>query len=344
MIRNKKLNELQVFSGLAIVFVVLIHSLSYYLTNILSLTAYTDAVFSIRFLQNIIFGAVPIFIFIAGYKYALNNINDEYKSHVIKKIRSVIKPFITVSMIMLVRNIIIYPESYSSSHSILLAIFKILIGINPAYQLWFIPMYIFISITYPLIYSTFKDDKMRVFIIALIVIAQRLLAGRFNILGIQPFNFIYYYLFYEMGLIFYKYNIKEKFKDYDIAIIITYIIATIGLSKVINPVLHKQIQLYLISILSITAFYFISIRLKDSRVLGYLGENSFFIYLFHEPIVLTYIATAFKNMGIYDSKVYIFIICLLSILGSLIIYKIIINSPLKYIFFNIKKSVNRAKV
>ena len=343
-VRGKILSELEVFSGIAIIFVVLIHSLSYYLTNVLNLVAYTDARFLVRLFQNIIYTAVPMFIFIAGYKYALNNIDDDYKEHVSKKIRSVLKPFIVISLIFLIKDLVNYPENYGGLGSIILSFLKIFIGLNPAYQLWFIPMYLFLSITYPLIYEKYKTDRGRVALIILIVLAQRLVGERFSFFNTQPFKFIYYYLFYEMGVLFYKHKIKERLIKYDLIIIGIFIIATFMVSKIRQPFIHKQIQLYILSFISITAFYFISIRIKGNKLLNYLGKESFGIYLFHEPFILTSIANIFVRAGIYNSMVDIFLIAILSIIVSIVAIKIIDNTFLKNIFFNIKKKKTKANI
>lgn len=342
--KSKKLSELQVFSGIAIVFVVLIHSLSYYLTNVLNLSAYTDARFLIRLFQNIIYTAVPMFVFIAGYKYALNNIGDDYKEHVVKKIESVLKPFVVISLIFIIKNIVQYPQNYTGIGFMIVSFLKVFIGVNPAYQLWFIPMYLLISITYPFLYKRFKNDKSRIAIIILIVLIQRLLGSKLEFFNIQLFKFIYYYLFYEMGVLFHKYNIKEKLRKYDLIIICFYILATFIVSKIKEPFVHKQIQLYLLSFLSITAFYFISIRVKDNKSLNFLGEESFGIYLFHEPFLLTSIANIFVLSRIYNSMLDIFLIAILSIIVSIAVIKIINNTFLKYIFFNIKKKKTKVNI
>ena len=134
--KDKRVKELQVFSGIAILLVVLLHSNAFYLTNILKLEAYTQANFWVKLLNNIVVNAVAMFIFIAGYKYALNNTEDNYKEYVLKKIKNIFKPFIVLSIIFLIRNIIIYPESYAGTEYITKHITNIFIGINPAYHLW----------------------------------------------------------------------------------------------------------------------------------------------------------------------------------------------------------------
>ena len=147
-----KLLELEVFSGIAILCVVLIHCNGYYLLNILNLETYGQAHFYTRLLDNFVHGAVPMFIFISGYKYALNNINDNYKEFVLKKVKMVIKPFIIINMCFVIKNIINYPNYYNLK-TIIAEIIWIFIGHSVAYQLWYIPMYIFIVVTYPILYD-----------------------------------------------------------------------------------------------------------------------------------------------------------------------------------------------
>lgn len=334
---SKKLRELDVFSGIAILFVTLIHSNAYYLSNILRLQTYVQAGFLVRLLNNLVYSAVPMFIFIAGYKYALNNTNDKYKTFIVKKMRSVLKPFIVISIIFLIKNIIIYREAYTSINAIITAFVNIFLGTNAAYQLWFIPMYIFISITYPIIYKAFKRDRSRVLCIISILLIQRMLGMRFHFLNTQFARFVYYFLFYEMGVLFLKYNIKDKIKEYNKYLISSYLILLVINSIILDQQIHKWIQMYLLSFLSIATYYFISMKLEDNKVLQYLGKYSFYIYLFHEPIVLTYIATAIKAIGVYNSILYVFIIAIASIIASIIIYKVIENSFLRYLFFNSTK-------
>ncbi len=332
--KDKRVKELQVFSGIAILLVVLLHSNAFYLTNILKLEAYTQANFWVKLLNNIVVNAVAMFIFIAGYKYALNNTEDNYKEYVLKKIKNIFKPFIVLSIIFLIRNIIIYPESYAGTEYITKHITNIFIGINPAYHLWFIPMYLFVAITYPLIYKVFKNDIIRVIVIISLAFIKMLIGESTSLVVSQITFFMRFYLFYEMGVMFFKYNIKDKFKKIDKYIITLYFISLVLVSTIKDANLYGKLQFYLLSFLSISAYYFISIRIKENKMFNYLGKYSFYIYLFHEPIVLTNIASFLKILGEYNPVIYIFTTTLLSILISILIYKIIKCTFLKYIFFN----------
>ncbi|MBU3179024.1 hypothetical protein KPL47_22270 [Clostridium estertheticum] len=60
---EKHLNELQVYSGIAILFVTLIHSNAFYLSSFLQLDSYTDAGLILNLLDKVVHVAVPIFLF-----------------------------------------------------------------------------------------------------------------------------------------------------------------------------------------------------------------------------------------------------------------------------------------
>ncbi len=71
----KKIKELDILSGIAIIMVVLIHADRFYVRTVLNLDSYLNAGIGVNILDNLIWAAVPIFIFISGYKYYLNIIS-----------------------------------------------------------------------------------------------------------------------------------------------------------------------------------------------------------------------------------------------------------------------------
>lgn len=337
---KRRLPELQVFSGIAILCVVLIHSNAYYLLQVLNIESYLDAEFIVRLLDNFIHGSVPMFIFIAGYKYALNNIDCEYRKYALKKIKSVIKPFLVISMIFFVKNIIAYVDYYNNIKAIAIEFINIFRGYNIAYQLWYIPMYIFITLTYPILYKIFKNNKVRVLMIFVIILIQKIFGMKISLLSSHPFDFVYYYIFFEMGLIFYKYDIKSKIKKWDVKIISIYIVSAIILTFNPLPRLYNIIQLYMLWPLCIVAYYLLSLRLVNSSILNYLGKYSFYIFLLHEPIICSKISNIFKSTGIYNSILYVFIVGILTIICSIVLYKIIENTFISNILFNRSKKYN----
>lgn len=334
MSSRKKLPELQVFSGIAILCVVLIHSNAYYLTRVLNLQSYQEAEFLVGLLDNFVHGAVPMFIFIAGYKYALNNINDKYFRYALKKIKSIIKPFLVISIIFFVKNIIVYADYCNNLKAIVIECINILRGYNEAYQLWYISMYLFIILTYPILYKIFKNNKVRVVIIFIIIILQRILGMKSILLSSHPFDFVYYYMFFEMGVFFYKYDVKSKIQKWHFKIIISYIASAIFLNINLLPDLYGEIQQYLLWPLAIVAYYVVSLRLINNYIFNYLGKYSFYIFLLHEPIICAKITYIYKSLGIYNSIIDVFIVCILTIFTTMILFKLIEKTFIKNILFN----------
>ena len=331
---NGKLPELNVLSGIAIICVVLIHSNAGYLLSILGLKTYTEAGFNVRLLDNFIHGAVPLFIFIAGYKYAFNNSEDEYKTYFKKKMARVFRPFLAISLILFVRYIAMQPEKYSSLGEIGIQILYVLIGkYRPAYHLWYIPMYLFIVLTYPCIYKVCRSNKVRVGTIAVIVLLHGLLGSRFDFLLERPFDFVYYYMFFEMGVLFCKHNLKDKIEKWKIPLISAYIAGAVLLTANPIPEIYDVVQKYLLWSLGIVAYYALSLILCDNRLLSYLGKYSFYIYLLHEPIILTKIFWFIIGLGIYNSHIWVFVVGILALGVSLVLYKIIEKTPIKELLF-----------
>jgi peptidoglycan/LPS O-acetylase OafA/YrhL len=324
--------ELQSLSGLAIIFVVLIHATAYYLLSVLNRSSFEEVDFITRLVDNFIHGAVPMFIFVAGYKYALNNINKPYKEYAIIRTNKVLKPFLIISMIFFIKDIIVNLESLNIRNSVI-SFFRIFIGYNIAYQLWYIPMYLFIALTYPILHKLIKNEKIRIIFIVGIVIIQYSLSWYSELLASHPFDFVYYYVFFHIGLIFCKYDIKSKLKKWDIKIIVTFVI--VALIITLNPIneLCGLLKRFILWPMSVIAYYFFTVRIKDNRLLQYLGKYSFYIFLLHEPIFCTKISYIFKSIGIYNSVIESFIIGVLTIGITILTYKIIEKTFIKKLLF-----------
>ena len=333
--------SLQSFSGIAIIFVVFIHANSYYLLSVLKKTSYEEVYFTTRLLDNFIHGAVPMFIFISGYKYILNDINKSYKEYSIRRIKRVIKPFLIISMIFFLKDIVVNYKSLNIKIDIT-NFLKIFIGYNIAYQLWYIPMYIFISLTYPIIYKLLKNEKIRILFILFIVVIQYYVSWHSELIASHPFDFIYYYIFFEMGVIFYKYDIVYKFKKYNVLIIAIYV--ALAFIVTLNPLneIVGHLKKFMLWPMSVVAYYFLNSKIQDNKLLQYLGENSFYIFLLHEPIICTQLSYLFKSLGIYNFVGYVFIIAILTIIITLMFYNGYMhlkNSILN--FFNLTLRRNR---
>lgn len=333
MEKSKKwVPELQSFSGLAIIFVVFIHSTAYYLLSVLHLSSFEEVGYVTRLIDNLIHGAVPMFIFIAGYKYALNDIDIQYKNLVLSRISKVLKPFLVISIIFFINDIV-----FSTSHISFMNVFKnflrIFIGYNTAYQLWYVPMYLLITLTYPILYKVIKNEKLRIIIILGIIIIQYSLSWYSDLLASHPFDFVYYYLYFHMGLAFCKYEINNKFKRWDIIIIALGLFVTFAITFNTSDYLSGPLKRFILWPTSVISYYFFVLRLKNNRLLQYLGKYSFYIFLLHEPIFCTKISYAFKLSGIYNSVMVSFIVGILTIIVTILFYKIIEKTFIRKLVF-----------
>lgn len=326
----RKVKELDILSGIAILLVVLLHSNAYYIWHIYPSVTSNFTIFIENLLCNITAPAVPIFIFISGYKFAINDVNTNLKKFIQKKLNKLLKPFLVLSLIFFIINLISNSEYFNNFRNITIEFINIFRGYNSVYQLWYIPMYIFISITYTLIHKHFNSAIIRVLIIFIIILIQRLLASKYAFLSQHPFDFVYYYIFYEMGLLFFKYNIRNKLHKFLNNSLIIYIIFSIIISFF---QLNNNIQLYILSPLYVALYYLLSTKLVTSKLLSILGKYSYYIFLFHEPIICTKISYLFEYYGAYNSIIFVLAITILTIIFSIFIYKIVHKSFLQKIFF-----------
>ncbi|MDR3598624.1 acyltransferase [Clostridium sp.] len=329
---KKWVPELQSFSGLAIIFVVLIHATAYYLLSVLHRTSFEEVDYVTRLIDNFIHGAVPMFIFIAGYKYALNDIDIPYKKFVKSRISKVLKPFLVISIIFFIKDIICSTGNIST-RTLCENFFRIFIGYNTAYQLWYVPMYFLISLTYPMFCKIIKNEKFRTIFILGIVIIQYSLSWYSDLLASHPFDFIYYYLYFHMGLIFCKYEIKNKFKRWDLIIIAVGLIVTLIITFSTSDYLAGPLKRFVLWPMSVVVYYFLILRIKNNKLLQYLGKYSFYIFLLHEPIFCTKISYYFKSLGIYNSVWESFIVGILTIIVTMLLYKIIEKTFIRKLIF-----------
>lgn len=350
---KQHLNELQVYSGIAILFVVLIHSNGYYLQNVLFLENYVGSGIILNIIDKLIHSAVPMFIFISGYKYQMNNKNEPYKKFVIKKYNNVFKPFFILSLFFIFLNTSITTlKMFFSFGTINVAIvllrfvkdlLKIFVGYNYAVQLWYIPLYLFIVLSYPIILKYLRHDKIRMTIFILLALFW-VYINNLNLHFIskypQPFNFVYYFYLYELGNLFYKYKINVK-KGF--LLVLLFGLSWISISLIKDPKLSGIITDTFLVPIEVMAFYFISVTIKNSKIFNLLGKYSFHIFLFHVPF-LSYISIFTQKIGFYKTGLISPILATVSILFSMGLYKILVKTKIGKYMFNVKYSGNTSNL
>ena len=190
---KKHLSELQVYSGIAILFVTLIHSDAFFLLSILHLKTYVQVGFLFNLADKVVHVAVPMFIFISGYKYEMQDKNEIYTKLIYKKFTKIIKPFLIVSIGWILfewgnrclDNIIIHDHVniLYVLNNCLKDLFGTFLGDNIAYQLWYIPMYTLVVFSYPLIIKCLRNPKIRLaifYIIAIIITVLQMITKLFS--------------------------------------------------------------------------------------------------------------------------------------------------------------------
>lgn len=332
---KKKLDNITIFSAIAIIFVVLQHSNSYYLIKVLGYESYDDSNF-LTIMNKVITIAVPMFIFIGGYKYELNRKFDNYYLYVRKKIRTIFKPFFIYSTtIILIFNLISFIINRKVNiFNIINDILKSFLGNNISYQLWYIPMYLLIVLTYPILENKIKRDKSRVLIFIIMCIVSIIFShtNRFlSTLFEYPYisSFVKYIYIYEFGVLSCRYKSKINIGKEYIYIYIVAIFLVVLLKN--NSIVSELFQYLVIYTVGCYAFFYISYKLKKSKMLIYIGKNSFYIYLFHLPIILNLCGIVVNKIFNIKSYYGVIIIMMLSIFISILFYRFL-NKFKNYIF------------
>ena len=329
--------NLKVYSGISILFVVLIHSNAYYLNHI-SLNETSNVM---KLLINMEHIAVPMFIFIAGYKYELTKKNRDIKKYYKSKINNIIKPTLIISILWIVLFLLlaIVKKGLNGQNIDVFFYIKVLfyrigqifIGNNDIYQLWYIPMYILITFSYPFIEKYVKGYK-RMVIFSGLAIFQSIGSGYINILGKHPLDFIYYFAFFEMGILFYRKENKINLNR--VVIFIIYSTSLIASVYILDEIISKILVRCIIYPAGVIAFYYIAQYLQNSKIFNILGEYSFSIYVLHEPVVLSALGSIVEKMRLYNNWIWVPIISSLGIITCIYIYKFTLMFKVGKLFWN----------
>lgn len=327
----KKIKELDVLSGMAIIMVILIHADRFYVRSILNLNSYLDAGVAVNILDNLIWASVPIFIFISGYKYYQNNIctNKNYFFFIKKQLIKILPLFLFVSLFYISIEFLNLAFTQNQPlESVLIHSSKrflnIFLGYNIAYQLWYIPLYFFVIILYPLVYKKVSNDLNRFIVLTFVSIAVIYLG-----LLSYPIKFFYYLIFFDLGVQFNKHQLHKKINLLSISCIAIAIISICTINK--DPHINIFLKHLILNPIMVIFYWKISFFLSNSFVLQLLGKYSFYIFLFHEPIIVKGISQIIDKTLSYNSFIYVFVVAITSIVITIYFAKI-------YLFFSNKIS------
>lgn len=111
------------------------------------------------------------------------------------------------------------------------------------------------------------------------------------------------------------------------------------ISTIIDNIMIVEVLLKLILYpIGVWVFYYFSIRLENNKLLNIIGEYSFYIFILHEPLIMSGIYIIFYKLGLGDKRIGIFIVTAITIIICVFLYKIIIRILYwnKGLFINIK--------
>lgn len=271
--------ELTVMSGISILLVLGIHGSGSALHN-----GYADS-FLCAF-SNFVAPAVPMFLFVSGCKYALNDSDTPYFAFLRKRLPRVLMSFALINTLFWLLDSILYMESFDP---MLLAktYLHSWVGYSVAYQLWYIPMYCLVLLLCPLLCRLIPGTWVRFCLYLAVGTLQRALEADYPVLAEYPIRFISYPVFFEMGIMACEKNWRGRVAPAaGIGIAGTYCLAVILISLIMPEFSTHGLTKYLVYYAAgSAAFYICAIALKNSRCLQWLGMMSYPLFLLHEPLI-----------------------------------------------------------
>lgn len=322
-----KNNNIQFFRGLAIICVVLIHTLSQVDNNVISYINIT--------IRTIINFCVAMFIFISAYLIDEKKIKKNCKEFYIKKVKRLLIPFFIWSLFYTLLKLINHDNI-----SIFKELIKFLIGANSA-QLYYIIVLVQFFLLTPIILKI-KENSIGHFILYIIQPIYLLivfLTAKYNI-SIPLYN---YFMFGWLS--YYVLGVDFKNKNYNINNIVIVILTAVII--IINLLEYKmgfdysycasQIKITnLVYSTIIITWLFEKIKIVNSNnILVKIGDYSYGIYYIHIFfVIIINKAIEFIKMPYYINVIIAYILTITtSILFIFIFKKITKNKFNKYLGF-----------
>ena len=308
MKQRKHYDELTVMSGIAILFVLAIHGCGRALKNFYPDSAtYADVGIWLRTISNFVSPAVPMFLFVSGFKYAANDAQTPYVAFLKKRLPRVLMSFFIINTLFWTLDSIKYMESFDL---ILLAKTYIhsWVGYSVAYQLWYIPMYCYVIMVCPLMRRIMPSTAVRFCLFALIGIVQRILEAELPVLETYPIRFISYPVFFEMGSLVQEKQWQDRLSSMTGVLIgAAYFLLVLWISWVFPMYsTNGMVKYILYYFVGTAAMFALSVVMKDSCTLRWLGTVSYPVFLLHEPLIGRCIPLLLNRLSIQYELVWLF--------------------------------------
>ena len=312
--------ELTVMSGIAIIFVLLIHACAYCLGYLYPDMGYAEADVFLRVLRNLVTPAVPMFLFASGFKYALHDSDTPYLKFLGKRLPRVLMSFFIINTIFWSIDSLIWMEHFDAA-LLLKTYISSWLGNTVAYPLWYIPMYCCVIILCPLVCRIIRKSWMRFLLYLIVGCAQRIVAASIPLLGKYPFLFVSYPLFFELGIIAYEYDFASKLRGrtwYSLIYVGFVVLLSVSAPQLSQAAL---IQYYLFCVLGTVAYFIICVFLNGDKVLFGLGTYSYPLFLLHEPVMGRLTDTLLRRVGTTTSVIYVVLWTICTLLLTILFMK-----------------------
>jgi peptidoglycan/LPS O-acetylase OafA/YrhL len=278
--------------------------------------------------------AVTIFLYISGialYKtYGLKALNSKF---IVNRIKRLLFPtWITLTVFYLMDYVLIHTDSYTFK-GVVLHYMGILFPLPPNAPAWFVTYIAFLYIVYFLVTKTEHSDLFKignmyfyclVSSIIILIFSNNILLANFHIWKQYTFLFptsvligIYSSRINSIFLRLYKYPVL-----YLILIIFFMLPALMEIQfNFISQIVGREVYLLMITALRGGSFFisliaitiFLDRMVFSSKILIFLGKNSFEIFLIHVPFMVYYDMFLFRKPLVLFFFIYLIFILLLSI-------------------------------
>ena len=314
-------SSFDIMKGIAILLVVLGHSVPD------QASASGIASYPLYLMRTIIYSFhMPVFFFVAGYFMHIP-LKEGFQKFVNDKSIRLIVPYFTIGLLYFPFKLAL--SKFANQQINPQDIWKILIGINPDGELWFLYCLFFISI---LIAVLVKRVNLGLLIGSFII---GMLSDVLNIFSIAMVSkILYFQFFFILGLYIKKYELLDYMKFAGIALT-SMVIFGVG-----NYALLHDINVFKILTLVTITYYIanqISYRIGLYKtLLIFLGTVSMDVYIFSDIVKIPFRIVLWSKLGLYYEA---FIVCFLAstILSILIGYMLRKNHYSRLLCLGMKK-------
>lgn len=321
MKQHQHYHELTVMSGIAILFVLAIHGCGSALNGFYPSSAtYADTDLWLRTFSNFAAPAVPMFLFISGFKYAANDAQTPYFTFLKKRLPRVLMSFAIINTLFWALDSIKYMETFD-----LILLVKTYIhswvGYSVAYQLWYIPMYCCVIALCPLVRKQISSTVGRFCMFAVIGVIQRILEPDIPLLATYPIRFISYPIFFELGVLAQEYDWRNKISAATTTLWgCAYLILVVFLSWAVPVLSVNDLTKYIVFyFLGTIIMFMVSVVLQKCRMLYWLGVISYPVFLLHEPLLGKLCTLLLSRMNMHSESFYLLVWVLLDLAATVLV-------------------------